>query len=68
MRFILQQYSTDKDKPCKPGIFIELTTEGDIPELLREGVIRLPLVDSGGEVLHEVCVFLKGRGISAGKL
>ena len=64
MRFIMQQYSTDKDKPTTPGIFIELTTEGDIPELLREGAIRLPLVGADGEVLHEVCVYLKGRGIA----
>ena len=64
-RFIMQEYSSDRDTPSSQGIFMELTQEQDLPQLFAEGYIRLPLCNTDGEVIHQVVVYLKGRGISA---
>jgi len=68
MRFIMQEYNSNKKESSSPGIFIELTQEQDLPQLFSEGCIRLPLCNTNGEVIHEVVVYLKGRGISAERL
>lgn len=63
MRFTIQRYNDGKDAPDMPGIFIELTTDQDLPVLLRDGFIKLPICGSGGEVVQTVTVYLKGREI-----
>lgn len=63
MRFSIQRYNDGKDAPDMAGVFIELTVEQDLPALLREGFIKLPLCEPGGEVVQTVTVYLKGRGI-----
>jgi hypothetical protein len=64
----MQEYSSDRDTPSSPGIFIELTQEQDLPQLFSEGYIRLPLCSADGEVMHQVVLYLKGCGISAESL
>ncbi len=68
MRFILQEFNSDKKRASNPGIFIELTQEQDLPKLFSEGYVDLPLYGKDGEIVHQVVVYLKGRGISAEKL
>jgi len=63
MRFSIQRYSDGKDAPNMAGVFIELTTEQDLPALLRDGFIKLPICSEGGEVVQTVTVYLKGRGL-----
>ena len=68
MRFILQSYKHTKDSQSIPSIYIELTEQADIPELFREGHVTMPTANSDGEVVQQVCVFLRGRGIVPEKL